>query len=99
MPYEVKISPRAGAQIRRASKWWAENRPAAPDAVRLDIRKASSILALQPRIGVLMRQTKTRGVRRVHLGRIRYYLYYRFEAEVVEVLAIWHSSRESSPSL
>ena len=99
MRYEVKVSPSAGAQIKRASLWRSENRPAAPDAVRLDSRKAASVLPLQPRIGVLMTQTKTQRVRRIHLGRIRYYLYYRFEAEVVEVLAIWHSSREGEPAL
>lgn len=39
-------------------------------------------------------------VRRVFLGRIRYYLYYQaFPAtEIIEVLAVWHASRGKEPS-
>jgi hypothetical protein len=34
-----------------------------------------------------------RGVRRVHLARIRYHLYYRATSSAVEVLAFWHARR------
>ena len=37
MALRVKVSARAASQIRKAAEWWAENRPAAPGAVRIDI--------------------------------------------------------------
>jgi plasmid stabilization system protein ParE len=39
------------------------------------------------------------GVRRFHLSRIHYQLYYRLDADVVEVLALWHDARGSAPEL
>ena len=40
------------------------------------------------------------GVRRVHLARVHYHLYYRVTAEpAIEVLALWHTSRGASPEL
>ena len=51
MVLRVKISARAAAQILEAAQWWAENRPAAPGAVRKDIGEALALLALQPGIG------------------------------------------------
>lgn len=38
---EVEVTPRAAAQIERAAAWWAENRPAAPDASASTFRKPS----------------------------------------------------------
>jgi hypothetical protein len=34
-----------------------------------------------------------------HLSRIHYQLYYRLDADVVEVLALWHDARGSVPDL
>ena len=45
MTLQVKISARAASQIRRAAEWWAENRPAAPGAIRIDIGEAFALLA------------------------------------------------------
>jgi len=43
---------------------------------------------------------KLEGIRRLHLARIRYYLYYRVASEpAVEVLAFWHTSRADLPNL
>jgi hypothetical protein len=49
---EVEVTPRAAAQIERAAAWWAENRPAAPDAIRVDFQEAKSLLSRQPGVGV-----------------------------------------------
>ena len=40
-------------------------------------------------------------LRRIHLTRIRYYLFYRVlpEPEVIEILALWHTSRQGAPTL
>jgi len=48
---EVEVTPRAAAQIEQAAAWWAENRPAAPDAIRVDFQEASSLLFRQPGVG------------------------------------------------
>ncbi len=44
---------------------------------------------------------KLAGVRRLHLKRIRYYLYYRVkdDPQQVEILALWHTSRGTGPDL
>ena len=100
MPLRVKVSARAASQIREAAEWWAENRPAAPGAVRTDIGEALALLAQQPGIGaVYNKRGKAENVRRILLGRIRYFIYYRVTSETVEVLALWHMSRGKQPLL
>ena len=42
----IKISAQAAAQIEVAAKWWAENRPAAPDAIADDISEMLAVLAV-----------------------------------------------------
>jgi plasmid stabilization system protein ParE len=38
-------------------------------------------------------------VRRLHLDRIRYWVYYRVRRNRLEVLSVWHSSRGSGPAV
>ena len=99
MTLRVKISARAAAQIRRAAKWWTENRPAAPGAVRIDIGDALALLAEQPGFGTAYEGARVQGVRRLLVGRIRYFIYYRASSDTLEVLAVWHVSRGKQPSL
>ena len=42
---------------------------------------------------------RAKGVRRLLVGRIRYFIYYRVISGKVEVLAVWHVSRGRQPSL
>lgn len=78
-----------------ASKWWDENRPAAPDAFRDAIEKAFELICTQPNLGVVATNVRLPGVRRIHLSKVRYYLYYRVKIRLkaVEVVALWHTSR------
>lgn len=99
MALRVKVSARAASQTDEAAEWWAENRPAAPGAVRTDIGDALALLAQQPGIGSLHESARTPGVRRLFLGRIRYFVYYRSTRDTLEVLAVWHESRGSAPRL
>jgi plasmid stabilization system protein ParE len=57
------------------------------------------LIALQPDIGARALNAKLSGVRRVHLSRVRYHLYYRSRLDhgTVEVLALWHTSRGTGP--
>jgi len=99
MTLRVKVSARAASQIRKAAEWWAENRPAAPGAVRTDIGEALALLAQQPGIGTAYEGARTKGVRRLLVGRIRYFVYYHVTPDTLEVLAVWHVSRGKQPSL
>lgn len=99
MALRVKVSARAASQIHRAAEWWAENRPDAPGAVRTDIGAALALLAQQPGIGAAHGGARIRGVRRLLVGRIRYFIYCRVTPEALEVLTVWHQSRGKQPSL
>ena len=99
MALRVKVSARTASQIRKAAEWWAENRPAAPGAVRIDIGEALVLLAQQPGFGTSYEGARTKGVRCLLVGRIRYFIYYRVTPEALEVLAVWHLSRDKQPAL
>ena len=96
---QVEVTPRAAAQIESAATWWAENRPAAPDAIRLDLEDALSLLARQPGIGARSKSSRYPDLRRLHLARVRYHVYYRVAGEKLFVFALWHASRGSGPVL
>jgi plasmid stabilization system protein ParE len=100
-PLHIEVSDLAKAQIRAAEEWWRLNRPNAPNAIREELERASLLISLQPEIGARARNVSLTGVRRLHLDRVRYYLYYRVvtDAERIDVLAFWHSSRGSDPPL
>ena len=84
-------------QIEEAAIWWSENRLDAPRAIEEEVARAFALLALHPAIGARARNERLIGVRRIHLSRIHYYLYYRVSAEAVDVLAFWHTGRGSAP--
>lgn len=88
----VRFSRGARNDIERALAWWARNREKAPGALREDIEEAARLLSNSlPRSG-------SRGVRRIYLPRVRYYLYYRVVGSPptqVEVVALWHASRSA----
>ena len=96
---EVRVTTRAQAHINRAALWWDENRPLAPEAFDEELAEAFSLLSAEPGIGAPALNVRARGVRRVHLARIHYYLYYRVRGSRVEVLALWHTSRGTGPFL
>jgi plasmid stabilization system protein ParE len=91
----LHITRRAAREIRAALKWWDENRPAAPDAFHDAIDKAFELIRTQPNLGAVATNVELPGVRRIHLSKVRYYLYYRVmdKPKAVEVVALWHTSR------
>ena len=85
-----------------AADWWRRNRFKAPDALAKDLEGALELIATQPYIGAIARVERLRGVRRVLLNRVRYYLYYRVRgtpAVSIEIVAFWHVSRGSGPKI
>ena len=99
MTLELHVSRRAAAEIERIVKWWAENRPAAPGAVRKDLKAALDILLERPDIGSKVEEASSPDVRRFHVDRIRYWVYYRVRGKRLEVVSVWHSSRGSGPAI
>ena len=97
----IVVSALAAQQIRSADEWWRVNRPEAPTALREDLDRASSLIAIQPELGARARNVALPGVRRLHLTRIRHDLYYRIveTPKRLEILALWHSSRGSRPPI
>jgi plasmid stabilization system protein ParE len=100
-PLPVRIVGSAGQAILDAAEWWLANRPKAPDAFAVELERAFQLLASHPLIGAQARNVKLAGVRRIHLPRVHYHLYYRVtsESKTVEILALWHTKRGGSPDL
>ena len=100
MRRELKVSASAADQIRAANRWWRNNRDL-PELFAEEIERGFGLLTSDPRIGsAASPRIGIRDLRRLHLPRIRYFLYYRIDADDrVEVLALWHTSRGSSPQL
>ena len=96
---KVRVTKRAQAQIDRAAQWWDDNRDLAPEAFDEELAEAFLLLASEPGVGAPMTAARAVGVRRLHLARIRYHLYYRIRGNEVEILALWHTSRRGEPSL
>lgn len=99
MALRVKVSGRAASQVRRAAAWWLQHRPSAPGAIAEDVGESIALLAEQPGIGSRYDGARTVGVRRLYLGRIGYFLYYRVAADTLQVLAFWHARRGRQPKL
>lgn len=97
----IRIVRTAADQITEAAAWWKANRTKAPDAFREEIERALELVSTQPQIGARAGNTKLVGVRRIHLSRIHYHLYYRVRKSpaAVDVLALWHTRRGSGPGL
>ena len=93
----VRVTKRASAHIDQASTWWERNRPLAPFALGEELSAALALVAAQPAIGTPALNARGKGVRRIHLARVHYYLYYRVHSEEVQILALWHTSRGSKP--
>jgi plasmid stabilization system protein ParE len=96
---DVRIKPRALREIERAAEWWAQNRAAAPGAVRKDLEAALALLVEEPGIGARVETPRTDIVRRLYLPRVSYFVYYRVRGRLLEVVAFWHSSRGRDPSI
>ena len=99
MPLELFVSRRAAREVERIVQWWELNRPAAPGAVRLELQAALTLLFAQPELGVRVNEANSPDVRRFHLDRVRYWVYYRVRRNRLEVLSVWHSSRGSGPAV
>jgi plasmid stabilization system protein ParE len=67
--------------------------------VHEELQEAFALLKSQPGIGALAINTRGREIRRLHLSRIHYYIFYRVRANTAEIIALWHTSRGSDPNV
>jgi plasmid stabilization system protein ParE len=97
----IRVSPRAGRQIRQAAKWWRENRLTAPAMLSDEIASAFELIIDMPFAGEPVIHPRIEGLRRILLGRTRYHLYYVAlgDRSAVEVIALWHTKRGAAPPL
>jgi plasmid stabilization system protein ParE len=100
-PLPVEISRLAAQHIRELESWWRRNRTAAPNAVRVEIERALSLITLHPYTGPRAFDVDLENVRRIHLSRIWHFLYYRVHDDPlrVELLALWSESRGEGPPI
>lgn len=91
----------AAREFTDALTWWRENRPAAPDALKEDLRRGLELIRTQPGAGARAANVRLPSVRRLNLSRVRYHLYYCIseDGSAIEVLSLWHSSRGAGPSI
>ena len=96
----IRVSPAAVLQIEHASAWWLEHREKAPEALAEEMERGFDLIRSFPGAGQRVSHPQHDGLRRLLLGRVRYYLYYvEADDETVDVLALWHFSRGSQPDL
>jgi plasmid stabilization system protein ParE len=89
----------AAVQVEEAHSWWREHRPAAPLAIREELARALVLIGVQPGLGAPATNIRLRGVRRLLLSRVGYWLYYREHAARIDVLAFWHTQRGRGPGI
>jgi plasmid stabilization system protein ParE len=94
---EIEVTPLAAMQIEAAATWWAQNRRAAPDAIRVDFHEATALLSRQPGVGAKSITSRYPDLRRLYLSRVRYHVYYRVRPGKVVIVGFWHASRGTKP--
>ena len=100
MNLSVVTTPESDTQIRAIDQWWRTNRPAAPELFAEELANCLVLLEQAPAIGKpYRRHPSAPGLRRLLLRATRYHVYYLPRAEVVTVLAVWHSCRGQLPPL
>lgn len=100
-PLPVRVVNSAACAITEAAEWWIANRDKSPSAFAEELERAFQLVASHPLIGARALNAKLADVRRIHLARVHYYLYYRVVTEppAIEILALWQTSRGSDPSI
>ena len=101
-PLQIEVSELADRQIGEADRWWRQHRDKAPDAIQEELERVGALIALHPHVGARATNVRLPGVRRIHIERIHYDVYYRVVGsppEVVQIVAFWGSRRGSGPPI
>jgi plasmid stabilization system protein ParE len=52
---KVRFTPRARQRVKFIKRWWQENRPVAPNLFDEELTRATELLAVTPRMGLIYR--------------------------------------------
>jgi len=94
IPLHIEVSELADQQIRKEDAWWRQNRSKAPNAIREELERVSSLIAFQPSIGARARNVRLPDVRRIHIERIAI-----GSPRYIEIVAFWGSRRGTGPPI
>lgn len=97
LPYVIKA--RAVRELERLAHWWAESRTAAPGAVRLGLEGVLFVITRHPGLGHKVETGRPIQVHRYLMRRTQHWLYVRVKGNVLEVLSVWSTSRQSGPKV
>ena len=95
----VLISADAEEQLAAIRRWWLTNRTSAPDLLDREMDAAVQVLRHSASAFPIYRRESDAQIRRLLLPRSRYAVYFSVEAEVVLVVAVWHTARGSGPPI
>lgn len=98
-PLRVVIQRRAVVEAEAVDAWWRVHRSDVSDLFASELDTMLAAIAAMPTLGAAAAGVRAEGVRRVLLRKTRYHVYYRVRDDVVEVLAVWHTSRGVGPGL
>jgi plasmid stabilization system protein ParE len=100
-PLAIELTELAEAQLSELDYWWRQNRLKAPNAVREEFERVSSLIAFHPLLGTRASNVKLPGVRRIFIERLHYHVYFRLVGfpEYIEIVAVWGSRRGTPPPI
>jgi toxin ParE1/3/4 len=88
---KLRLLPAAIRDLIELRAYVAADNPAAAESVAARLDKAIALIAERPMIG---RPTPQRPTREWSVPGLPYLIPYRIEGDTVEILRIWHTSRE-----
>lgn len=96
--FRVEVTPEARRQFEEIVQWRVEN-SFGTDALRREVKESLAMLSHRPDTGYAA--PRIAGVRRLLLRKTQHLLYYRVDraANIVRVVAIWHTARGTEPPL
>lgn len=87
----IRLSNAAIKDLREAQAYIALDNPVAARQVVLRLQKAVELIALRPEIGRLSADKRTR---EWSVPGLSYVIPYRVVGDVLEVIRVWHTSRD-----
>jgi len=99
LKFQFRVAPRAAQQIRVAAEWWLKNRTKNPSGFTEELEAAFLLIQELPYAGESVPHRTIQNLRRILLGLSQHHLYYSadVDSQIVDVLALWHTSRGSAP--
>ncbi len=98
---KLRLAKRTAREIERKSKWWADNRPAAPTLFAEELKATLLRIAQAPNSGVPWPTAKRPNLQRVLMVETGNHIYFEIDERnnVVNVLALWGATRGRAPKL